>query len=235
LEVEAPFYDGRSLYGVREHTLVYRHLKERPLKGLPTRQECTWQPKENAMCIPKPRTINEIILEAMEKEGFRSNHVDDLGGDTTYGITEATARHLGYKESMDNLTPDIAYSLYLNEYVQRVNFDDIHAVSAIVGEEVIDTGINMGQYTAAVFLQRWLNVFNNKQSYYKDLVIDGQVGPATITALKAFLSKRGQEGEIVLWKSLNCSQGSRYLDITQARENNESFVYGWMKNRVGMV
>ncbi|WP_199464908.1 putative peptidoglycan-binding domain-containing protein [Vibrio sp. bablab_jr001] len=187
------------------------------------------------MCIPKPRTINEIILEAMKKEGFRSNHVDDLGGDTTYGITEATARRLGYKDSMANLTPEIAYSLYLNEYVQRVNFDDIHAVSAIVGEEVIDTGINMGQNTAAVFLQRWLNVFNNKQSYYKDLVIDGQVGPATISALKAFLSKRGQEGEVVLWKSLNCSQGGRYLDITQARENNESFVYGWMRNRVGLV
>lgn len=186
------------------------------------------------MCIPKPKTIDEIILEAMKKEGFRSNHADDLGGDTTYGITEATARRLGYKGSMNNLTPDIAYSLYLNEYVQRFNFDNIHAVSAIVGEEVIDTGINMGQNTAAVFLQRWLNVFNNKQAYYKDINVDGQVGPATIAALKAFLDKRGQEGEIVLWKSLNSTQGARYLEITEAREQNESFVYGWMLQRVGL-
>ncbi len=44
------------------------------------------------MCIPKPRTIDAIILETMKKEGFRSNHADDPGGDTTYGITEATAR-----------------------------------------------------------------------------------------------------------------------------------------------
>ncbi|MEI8671125.1 glycosyl hydrolase 108 family protein [Vibrio sp. SA48] len=125
------------------------------------------------MCIPKPRTINEIILETMKKEGFRSNHTDDPGGDTTYGITEATARRLGFTGKMEDLTPQQAESLYLNEYVQRVRFDEVHAISAIVGEELIDTGINMGQNTAAVFLQRWLNVFNNKQSYYNDLVIDG--------------------------------------------------------------
>ncbi|GLT18856.1 hypothetical protein GCM10007938_26380 [Vibrio zhanjiangensis] len=184
------------------------------------------------MCIPNSRTISEIILEAMEKEGFRSNHVDDLGGDTTYGITETAARRLGYNGSMDNLTPDIAYSLYLNEYVQRVKFDEIHSVSAIIGEEVIDTGVNMGQSIAAKFLQRWLNVYNNKQAYYSDLIVDGHIGPATIQALKAFLSKRGHEGEIVLWKSLNASQGARYLDISEAREKNETFVYGWMKNRV---
>ncbi|MDA0108997.1 hypothetical protein OH456_12585 [Vibrio sp. La 4.2.2] len=188
------------------------------------------------MCkLPVARTIYEIIYEIMEKEGFRSNNKDDLGGDTTYGITEKTARNLGYKGLMNDLTPDIAKSLYLSEYVQRVRFDEIHEISAIIGEEVIDTGVNMGQSVAAKFLQRWLNVYNNKQAYYSDLTVDGHIGPATIRALTAFLSKRGHEGEVVLWKSLNASQGARYLDISEAREKNETFVYGWMKNRVGLA
>lgn len=187
------------------------------------------------MCdLLKARTIDEIILEIMEKEGFRSNNEDDLGGDTTYGITEATARRLGYEGSMADLTPDIAKALYLHEYVLRVRFDLVHAVSPIVGEELIDTGVNMGQGIAAKFLQRWLNVYNNKQQYYKDLLVDGHIGPETVAALKAFLAKRGQEGEKVLWKSLNASQGGRYLEISESREKNETFVYGWMKNRVGI-
>jgi len=184
------------------------------------------------MCILKSRTISEIILDIMEKEGYRSNNADDLGGDTTLGITESTARRLGYLGTMNDLTPGIAYSLYLKEYVSRVHFDDVHQVSAVIGEELIDTGVNMGQHIAAVFLQRWLNVYNNKQEYYKDLTIDGQVGPATISALKSYLAKRGKKGELVLLKSLNCSQGGRYLEISEAREKNETFVYGWMANRV---
>lgn len=187
------------------------------------------------MCnLPVARTIDEIIREIMEKEGFRSNNKYDLGGDTTYGITERTARRLGFKDSMDELTPAIAKSLYLNEYILRVKFDKVHHVSAIIGGEVIDTGVNMGQTIAAKFLQRWLNAYNNKQAYYPDVAVDGLVGPATIKALNAYLAKRGKEGELVLWKSLNSSQGGRYLDITEAREKNEEFTYGWMKNRVGI-
>ncbi|WP_413764635.1 putative peptidoglycan-binding domain-containing protein, partial [Vibrio vulnificus] len=60
------------------------------------------------------------------------------------------------------------------------------------------------------------------------------IGPATIAALKACLAKRGQEGKKVLWKSLNASQGGRYLEISESREKNETFVYGWMKSRVGI-
>lgn len=92
----------------------------------------------------------------------------------------------------------------------------------------------MGQSIAAKFIQRWLNVYNKKQSYYNDLTVDGYIGPATIKALTAYLARRGSEGEDVLWQSLNCSQGGRYLDITEAREKNENFIYGWMKNRVGV-
>lgn len=39
----------------------------------------------------------EAWRETLGKEGGYSNHRDDPGGATTFGITEAVARHHGYK------------------------------------------------------------------------------------------------------------------------------------------
>lgn len=184
------------------------------------------------MHIYSSGTLNQIIDEILKKEGHRSNHTDDLGGNTTWGITEDTARNAGYKGEMFDLTKDIARDIYTKLYILNPRFDEVHAISHLIGEELIDTGINMGQSIATKFLQRWLNVFNNKQAIFNDIAVDGHIGSATITALKAFLKHRGLEGEQVLSISLNCSQGGRYLDISEARERNETFIYGWMKNRV---
>ncbi len=46
------------------------------------------------------------------------------------------------------------------------------------------------------------------------------------------LSARGKEGEQVLLRALNCSQGARYLELAEGREANEDFLYGWVKERV---
>jgi lysozyme family protein len=90
----------------------------------------------------------------------------------------------------------------------------------------------MGPSVQTKWFQRWLNVFNQQGKLYPDLSADGQIGPRTISALESFLTIRGSEGEQVLLKSLNCSQGQRYLELAELRPANESFVYGWMKERV---
>jgi hypothetical protein len=46
------------------------------------------------------------------------------------------------------------------------------------------------------------------------------------------ISARGKEGEQVLLRALNCSQGARYLELAEGREANEDFLYGWVKERV---
>lgn len=90
----------------------------------------------------------------------------------------------------------------------------------------------MGPSVPAKWLQRWLNVFNQQGTLYPDLIADGNIGPRTIVALKALLAARGKEGESVLLKALNCSQGARYLELAEQRAANETFVYGWVKGRV---
>ncbi|EFJ1100675.1 hypothetical protein G3823_005604, partial [Escherichia coli] len=107
-------------------------------------------------------------------------------------------------------------------------------LSPDIAAELCDTGVNMGPSVATKMLQRWLNVFNQKGALCPDMDADGRIGPRTINALRAYLSKRGRDGELVMLTALNCTQGERYLALAEKREANESFIYGWMKERIGL-
>lgn len=108
------------------------------------------------------------------------------------------------------------------------------ALSSDIAAELCDTGVNMGPSVASKMLQRWLNVFNLQGKLFPDMDADGRIGPRTINALRTYLQKRGKDGELVMLKALNCTQGDRYLELAEKREANESFVYGWMKERVAV-
>ncbi|EHR0972818.1 hypothetical protein KS967_004824, partial [Escherichia coli] len=112
--------------------------------------------------------------------------------------------------------------------------DQVAALSPDIAAELCDTGVNMGPTVASKMLQRWLNVFNLRGKLYPDMDADGRIGPRTLNALRAYLKNRGRDGELVLLTALNCTQGDRYLELAEKREANESFVYGWMKERVGV-
>lgn len=178
------------------------------------------------------KTVDQIIDEVIGKEGRYANNAKDKGGETMWGITEAVARANGYSGPMKDMPRTVAANIYRVQYVQVPGFDKVLTVSPALAAEMVDTGVNMGTAIPGPWLQRWLNVFNKEQTLYPDLKADGQIGPMTISALKTFLKTRGVEGEAVLVKAMNCSQGARYLEITEKREANEEFVYGWILNRV---
>lgn len=177
-------------------------------------------------------TIRAIIEGIIAVEGGYSDHPSDRGGKTMYGITEAVARKHGFTGPMHELPKSLAFKIYEQTYYRGPNFHLIHELSPAIAEEVTDTGVNMGVGTAAKFLQRALNAFNRQQRDYSDIVVDGAVGQRTITALRAFLGRRGKEGEAVMLTALNSLQGARYVELVERREQNEDFIYGWFKNRV---
>lgn len=172
-----------------------------------------------------------IIANIISKEKGYVNNPADRGGPTNYGITEKVARLNGYQGPMQDMPKEVAEKIYKMRYIVSPGFHRIAEVSEKIAEEVIDTGVNMGPATAATILQRLLNAFNANGSKYADIFVDGNIGPASIGALKSFLKWRGQEGEEVLLKALNHIQGSRYLDIAEANKSQEAFFYGWIKNR----
>lgn len=179
-----------------------------------------------------PLTIPQILDGVVATEGGYTNNPNDLGGPTIWGITERVARRCGYDGDMRTMNRTTAKAIYMREYVQRPGFDKVHELSARIGAEVIDTGVNIGVAVAGLMLQRALNALNDQGKLYADVKVDGDVGPATITALRAYLQKRGATAETVMLRVLNCLQGARYVEISEGRQANETFTFGWFANRV---
>lgn len=172
---------------------------------------------------------HELIEGILLREGGYVNDPNDSGGETNFGITIEVARNNGYAGAMRVMPRSVAFDIYSAKYWDVVKGDDLAKLSEIVAEEVVDTSVNMGPGRAGKFLQRSLNVFNKRGTLYPDVIIDGAIGPATVSALRSYLVKR--DGD-TLAKALNCLQGAYYITLAERREKDETFVYGWFKNRV---
>lgn len=114
-----------------------------------------------------------VIIDEIEK-GF-SNHKDDRGGETNWGITKALARAHGYQGDMRKLTRDRAIDIYYREFWNAKIVDSIHNYVAF---HLFDCAINSGYTNAIKILQRAVGI--------KD---DGKLGTATMNALSK-LSER---------------------------------------------
>ena len=178
--------------------------------------------------------VDELIDALIDREGGYANHPSDRGGPTKYGITEAVARAHGYSGAMRDLPRDEAAAIYKRLYWLRPRFDQVAKRSSAVAAELFDTGANMGPAVAATFLQRALSALNRDRRDYLDLVPDGRIGPATLAALDSFFELRGRDtGETVLLRALDALQGERYIRLAERRPANETFLYGWLANRIG--
>jgi lysozyme family protein len=115
------------------------------------------------------------FLTAFEKllkhEGGYSDHRDDPGGKTRYGVTEAVAREVGYRGNMRELPLELAQRIYKDKYWDAVQAENL---PADVRYPLFDAAVNSGPAQAAKWLQRACGV--------KD---DGVIGPQTIRAANA--------------------------------------------------
>lgn len=178
--------------------------------------------------------FDQVFHQVLIVEGGYTDDPKDSGGETCWGITKVEARANGYNASMASMPQSVARYIYQRQYWDLLNLDSVAELSLPVAQEVFDTAVNCGQGIAGKFLQRALNVLNREETDYADVRADGLVGPLTIQALRAFLQKRGAEGEEVLLRVLNCLQGARYVEIAEGpnRKKNEKYVFGWFKQRV---
>lgn len=179
-------------------------------------------------------SVDAIIDGAIGREGRYVNHPNDRGGETIWGITVAVARANGFTGSMRDMPRSEAVRIYRKQYFDKPGFGLILPISEKIAEELFDTGINMGPRWPSVWLQEWLNVLNDGGKLYGDIAEDGVIGQGTANALKALIKARGADGEAAILKGLNADQAVRYKTITRARAANESFMFGWLRTRVGM-
>ncbi|WP_230635611.1 glycoside hydrolase family 108 protein [Sphingomonas sp. Leaf4] len=178
-------------------------------------------------------TIDRLIDEVIDREGGYSDHPADRGGATRYGITERIARAEGYAGDMRHFPRAQAVQLYRRRYWLAPGFDQVARRAPLLAAELFDTGVNMGPTVAAGFLQRTLNALNRGARDWADVTLDSTIGTRTLAALDAMLASRGPAAEAVLVKAINALQGERYLRLAETRPANESFLYGWLAQRIG--
>ena len=172
---------------------------------------------------------NDLINSLIDIEGGYVNDVLDSGGETNYGITLETARRNGYVGRMIDMTYEDAFDIYANEYWDSISGDALVLASPNVCGEVFEFGVHAGPNKAARVLQRCLNIFNNRQNLYHDLVVDGNLGKKSLLALDKYLLSRD---ESVLLRAQNSLQGAHYVELAERREKDERFTYGWFDHRV---
>ena len=159
------------------------------------------------------------------------NLEDDPGGETNYGITLRVARENGYDGPMRDLPYSVALSIYRRRYWDPIRGDEIPDQD--IAEELLDTAVNCGLGVVTRFLQRVLNVLNDRERRYADLVVDGQIGPRTVAVLEKALSLAPWYRLCIL-RALDSLQCVRYIELAERDPKFEAFVPGWLRNRVGV-
>lgn len=174
-------------------------------------------------------TIDDLIA----REGDFVDHPADKGGPTRWGITEGVARRFGYMDRMEWLPRDVAGAIYQRQYWHAPGFDKVAVIAPKLSVELFDTGVNMGTGTAICFLQCALNALNRNGLDYSDIAVDRKIGNAKLQALSEFFHRCGAPAETVLTKAIDALQGAHYVRLAKMRPSQETFLYGWLANRIG--
>jgi len=186
----------------------------------------------------------EAYKITMRHEGGYSVDPDDAGGETYKGVSRRyNPKWEGWKviDSMKinadfpailNRLPALQeniHNFYKKYYWDSNRLDDVY--NQAIANEMFDTAVNMGRGRAAKFLQESLCYLNRNERLFDDLIIDGDIGPATLRSLDHILSNG--EG-ILLLKVLNVLQGHYYLQYMKDNPTQEKYMRGWF-NRVNLL
>lgn len=165
------------------------------------------------------------VQETLESEGVFSNDQYDAGGKTMYGITDQVATANGY--DVTKLTKDQAIDIYRKQYWNAVHGDDIQCQG--IALILFDLAVNSGQGTAIKRLQDSLNLMNDNQNDWSNMVVDGGMGPVTIHALNVLVPQFKRTRNVFM--TLFFDRGELYLDDCRNNQTQERYLGGW-ENRL---
>lgn len=182
--------------------------------------------------------IAAALTHIYVNEGGYVNHPNDRGGATRYGITEAVARQNGYRGPMRNFpkhcdaaNPVCADSIYTKRYIDGPGYRPLAAMSRGVFFEITDSAALHGPSRASRWFQDSLNEICGSK-----LVVDGKVGPATITAFATCQAMKGRGKTCVaIIDRMDLKQSAFFHAIVRNRPSQRVFLKGWLNHRVGNV
>lgn len=180
--------------------------------------------------------FDEAYKEKIEGiEGIYSNDKDDKGDETYRGIARNYHPNWPGWEIVDlaKRAPDFPKNLNRNAGLQQMvrdfykkEFWDVFNGDVLkieLAKELFDIAVNCSQRFSIGFLQRSLNILNNNQKLYPDIIVDGCFGPETLRTIENCLKTRGLA---LLCNVLNFYQAKYYIDIMERNSRQEKYI-GW--------
>jgi len=113
-------------------------------------------------------------------------------------------------------------SEFYHKYFWKSNcLDDLPAE---IAPELFDIAVNHGSGFAGETIQRAVNMLNNSQKRWKDIIVDGIIGNYTVAAVKA--SSNYEREMFVIIKII---KGNHYVTLLEKDKTQELFAIGWIR------
>lgn len=179
-----------------------------------------------------------ILSSIYVAEGGFVDDPADRGGPTNFGVTQKVARQAGYTGHMRDFQKHCvggvtvcADAIYVRDYIDKPGFRAVIEIDAAVGEELVDTGVNMGPAKPSRWFQEGIAALGGPV-----VAVDGKVGPGTVVAFQRLRQKRGPTSAcLAMLDYLDRRQEARYRAIVAANRTQERFLKGWLRHRIGNV
>lgn len=165
-----------------------------------------------------PEFANSVKI-TLEKEGVLSDHQNDRGGLTKYGITQGFLHSVSPNEKVTDLTKERATEIYYEYFWLKSN---CHRIAPGVALFIFDYSVHSGTIKAGKDLQRVLNYEPNI-----DLLVDGLIGDKTIKSLNEVIKKPSGYAAVV--QGLATLRGGLFVNILEKRADQEVFFRGWFR------
>lgn len=161
------------------------------------------------------------ILTVLKHEGIYSDHPDDPGGATKYGIslrylTQSNQGDFDFDGDIDiedvkRMSVQDAKKIYRNDWWDKHNYGRVH--SQVVATKIFDLAVNMGSKQAHKIVQRAIWSTVGVANFIKD---DGVFGPVTMKSINDV------QGEILL-PAIRSEAAGFYRFL-----NRPNFIKGWL-------
>ena len=200
--------------------------------------------------------FTQAYIALIALEGGYANVATDRGGETYRGISrrfwpdwegwmlvdslkEPGDSNSDINETLEN-SGDLAIKVqafYRKNFWEPLNCD---LLPELIAEELFDTAVNQGVGTAAKYLQEAVNLLNLNGKIFKDIKVDGAIGPMSLAAFDAVRISIGNRYGVdrfqrTFIKVLDGLQFERYRSIVERDQSQEVNFFGWVSNRVGNV
>lgn len=187
--------------------------------------------------------VSVILGGIYEDEGGYVNNIHDRGGETNLGVTKRVAVEAGWKGTMRafpkqcDTTADVcADRIYYENYIEKPGYVPFIKASPAVGEELVNTAVNMGPSRPNKWLQASINDVCTPKGFSVKISVDGKLGSGT---LSAFTTCQTKMGKIRFCKSmldaLDGKQKGMYDTIVRNNPSQKIFYKGWINHRIGNV